>query len=231
MPAPAPQPSITPIPVPAGTGEVLLVGGVFDPPHRAHIALPAAARDVAMPEAWLVYAPAARSPFKPAGAVASDADRLEMLRLGLEDTPRAAVWTDELDRARGDPSYWIDTLHRARRVLGPRVALRFFLGADQAAEFYRWRDPRGILALAEPLVLPRAPLESPGAILDRLRAAAFWTDGELARWRSWVLAGAAMDDSASAVRAALATGDRPVLERMLHPAVLSYIESRRLYGT
>src|SRR4051812_409359 len=217
------------MPVPGDSGAVLMVGGVFDPPHRAHVALPAAARDAAMPDAWLVYTPAARSPFKPAGAAAGDADRIEMLRRALAGTPRAAIWTDELDRDGARPSYWIETLQRARGVLAPGVALRFFIGADQAVEFHRWRDPRGILALAEPIVLPRAPLGTPASVVEGLKAAGYWSDAELGRWRGWVLDGPVLDESASAVRAALAGSDRRTLDRMLEPSVLAYIRQRGLY--
>ena len=48
----------------------------------------------------LIYMPAARSPHKSTGPVASDADRIAMLRLALEGESRASVWTDEIDRTR-----------------------------------------------------------------------------------------------------------------------------------
>jgi len=51
-------------PVPEGAREVVVFGGSFDPPTRAHTALPIASRD-AMGADHLVYIPAARSPFKP----------------------------------------------------------------------------------------------------------------------------------------------------------------------
>jgi len=221
------EPPITPLPVPAGTREVLLVGGVFDPPHPAHVALPALARERAAPGAWLVYVPASRSPLKEA-ARAPDADRVRMLLLALAGMPRAGLWTDELDRApaSGGPSYWIDTLARARTTLGPSVALRFVIGADQASQFHKWKSPREILALSEPLVLLRAPLTNRDSLLAALRAAGFWSDDELAAWSRRVVEGPLMPDSSTGARAALASGRDPA---SLDPAVRDYIRQHNPY--
>jgi nicotinate-nucleotide adenylyltransferase len=211
----------------------MLVGGVFDPPHRAHLQLPALARSRVMGAgAWLVYVPAARSPLKPEQPRASDADRVAMLRLALEGVERAAVWTDEIDRAAGGaagPSYWIETLERARRVLEQGVRLRFAIGADQAAQFHRWRRAREILQLAEPVVLLRAPNVTAGAVIESLRSAGVWSEQDLTEWALRILDGPVMDDSATEARAALARGDSVALARMLGPSTLGYIRERGLY--
>jgi nicotinate-nucleotide adenylyltransferase len=150
---------------------VVLFGGTFDPPHLAHAQLAHEARDRAAADhpgsAWLLAVPAARSPHKSAGPIASDAHRAAMLRLAFADVPRAAVWTDELDRAaaaraaaKPDASFAIDTLRRARAWLdahgGSAVTLRLLIGADQALALHRWREPAALIALAPPLIMLRA---------------------------------------------------------------------------
>jgi nicotinate-nucleotide adenylyltransferase len=222
-----PESQVTPVPVPAGTREVLLVGGLFDPPHPAHVALPLLARERAAPGAWLVYVPAARSPLKDA-ATAPDADRVRMLLLALAGTTRAGVWTDELDRvhASGEPSYWIDTLARARASLGPSASLRFVIGADQAAQFHRWKSPREILALSEPLVLLRAPFTTRGSLLTALTGAHFWSRDELEAWSRRIVDGPLMPDNSTQAREALASGREPA---PLDPAVRDYIRQHDLY--
>ena len=165
---------------------VVLFGGSFDPPHRAHAALPDAVR-AALPDAecaWLLYIPAARSPHKQRGPVASDDQRLEMLRLAIKDVAHAAVWTDEVDRATsGTPSFTIDTVRRARAWLdasgGTRVTLRLLIGADQAAKFHTWREPRRIIDIAEPLVMLRRPSESADELRAAMAAPSLWSAGEL----------------------------------------------------
>ncbi|MEX2219394.1 MAG: nicotinate-nicotinamide nucleotide adenylyltransferase [Phycisphaerales bacterium] len=238
-----PSTPITPIPVPGGAREVLLVGGLFDPPHRAHVELPAFARQrAAAHDAWLIFVPATASPLKPRGPRAPDTDRVAMLQRAIDGLDWAAIWTDEIDRAGPPaadnaatppearaPSYWIDTLRRAREALGPGVAIRFIIGADQAAEFHRWRDPRGVLALARPLVLLRPPFSAPGELIDAMRSANFWNERDLAEWRAAIVENPLTPLSASAARRSIHSGDLQGAERALQPQVLAYIRERGLY--
>ena len=62
---------------------VAVYGGTFDPPTRAHAALPLAVVD-AIGADWLLVIPAAASPFKPGGAHATDPQRLEMLKQAVQ---------------------------------------------------------------------------------------------------------------------------------------------------
>ncbi|MGE3108587.1 MAG: hypothetical protein AB7G11_09080 [Phycisphaerales bacterium] len=121
---------------------ILVFGGSFDPPHRAHVELPVLARERLEERlgcegrGQLVYVPAARSPFKQAGSIAPDADRAEMLRIATRGVARACVWTDEIDRAHAagggtavfgppdhgapvpvKPSYTIETIERLNRLM------------------------------------------------------------------------------------------------------------------
>ncbi len=222
--------AITPIPVPQNAREIALFGGTFDPPHRAHAELAAAARDLAAPGAWLVFVPAARSPFKE-DAPSADEHRLAMLRLATTAVERGAIWTDELDRAgRGEPSYWIDTLRRAGAAR-PDAKLRFLIGSDQAAEFHRWREPGAILEIARPIVLPRAPVTTPEELGATLRETGAWSQAQIAAWRGAMVALPAVDSSATRARALLRAGrlDDPSLSELVDPAVLEYIHAHGLY--
>jgi nicotinate-nucleotide adenylyltransferase len=230
MPQPRPDrplPDPTPIPAPADAHALLLFGGSFDPPTIAHTSVAADARSAALGSgAWLCFVPAARSPFKP-DPPAPDDHRVAMLRLAIGAVPKACVWTDEIDRAAaGQPSYWIDTLRRAR-AQRPGAGLRFLIGADQAAEFHRWKDARAVLSLAPPLVYPREPLETPQALRERLEAVQVWTDSELDRWSGAMLDLPTTPGSATDVRRALASG--APAPGLLAPEVAAYIRQHRLY--
>lgn len=226
---------ITPLPVPEGASCLLLFGGMFDPPHLAHTALAAQARDLGPgPDAWLLFVPAARSPLKESAPGAGDHDRIRMVDLAIRELPRATLWTDEIDRAAAStddpsPSYWIDTLRRARKVLPPATEVRFLIGADQALAFHCWRSFRDILSLASPLILLRAPATSPQTLLDGLRNTGEWTEHDLSKWQSWILPTAVVDPSSTDVRTSLARGDIESAARLLHPDVLDYIQQHRLY--
>jgi nicotinate-nucleotide adenylyltransferase len=235
------------LPVPAGAVPVLLYGGVFDPPHRAHIELPLRVRELVLgPEAWLVFVPAAKSPLKPGGPAAADEDRVAMLRVAIEGVERAGVWVEEIERARASPkgregaSYWIDTVQRASLAVQPG-RLWFLIGADQAADFHRWRDYRRILSIARPLVMLRSPFDSPAALEEALRRAEtpdgrpVWTSDDVAMWLHAVAPVPLRDDSSTVLRELLARRDEtstsPQLAAMLHPRVIEYIRQRpRLYA-
>ncbi len=183
---------------------VLLVGGSFDPVHEAHTVLADQARRLAMDgRGEIVFVPAARSPHKREAPLASDRQRVDMLGLAALGLERWSVWTHELDRATGgEPSYWIDTLREARsRFEGE---LRFLIGADQAVAFHLWREPREILDLARPVVLPRRGIGSAAELADSMAPGEAWSAREIDAWKSWLVPTTEISVSASAIREALA---------------------------
>ncbi len=237
--------------LPSRVRTLVVFGGTFDPPHRAHVTGVRRALRSALGDAHaLLYVPAARNPLKETGPLASDADRVAMLTRGLgralraEAGPVVRVWTGELDgaarsAARGgtrSPSYTIDTLRRLRRALPRRVALRLLIGADQAAAFHRWKDARAVVRLAEPLVLPRAGVATREALAGVMDAG-FWTPRERAAWGARLLAMRPIDVSSTAVRDALRGAGRDVRAwranaalRSLPAPVARHIAARGLYG-
>lgn len=233
MDAHAGERRITPLPVPPGTRSVLLFGGTFDPPHRAHVDLAAAAcRRVLGPDAWLVFVPAARSPFKTGGSATPAHHRARMLLLATHGLDRAAVWTDEIDRTpQGEASFWVATLERARASLPDDADLRFLIGSDQAEQLHRWRDPGRIIKLARPVVLLRPPARDAADMEQRMAPAiAECPDLGAVDWRKAVCPLELSDASATAIRAALRTRQPDAtLDRLLHPDVLAYIRRHALY--
>jgi len=209
-----------------GTRQVIVFGGSFDPPHRAHVELPRLVRE-AIGADVVLYVPAKRSPFKGSAPGASGDERMEMLRLAVGDDARSLVSAMELERGEG-PSYTVETLRELAREFGPGVRLRLLMGADQAAEFHRWREPAEIMRLAEPVVMLRAPAESWEGLRGRLEP--HWTPGEVEQWGRRVVRVPTMDVSATAVRELLASGaDNGRLDRWMMPQVLRYVRERGLY--
>ncbi|MFI4917224.1 MAG: nicotinate-nicotinamide nucleotide adenylyltransferase [Phycisphaerales bacterium JB060] len=220
----------TPLPIPDERRHVALFGGTFDPPHLAHTTLANLGRQAiehrAGAPATLVFVPAARSPHKSDAPTATDAQRVEMLRLATSDVPDCTIWTDELDRAaEGEPSYWARTLERAATLLAHRT-LWFIIGADQAASFHRWRQPREMLQLARPIVLPRHPIASSNDLRANMASAGFWDETELDRWAESFVDIDLLRAASTEVREAQGSPfDTP-----LHPSVLDYARANNLYG-
>lgn len=206
---------------------VALCGGTFDPPHRAHVELPVAARD-ALGADWLLYAVAHASPFKTGdGAATPDHHRLEMLRLATAGLPRVSV--TDLEIRRGGASYTIDTVRELNGLL-PDVRLRLLVGADQAAEFHRWREARALIEETQPAVMLRTPRETRETLRKAL--APHWTGAELDGWIARVVETPVVDVSATGVRETLRRegAGSASLRGVVDARVLGYIRQNGLYG-
>lgn len=211
---------------PAEAAPLLLFGGSFDPPHRGHVHIARHALLAAGPAAWLVYCPAARSPFKANAPVASDAARIEMLGLMLADEPRCSLWRDELERTTpGQASYAIDSVRRLAERF-PGRPLRLLIGADQAVAFHRWKDAATLLELAPPLIACRDEAAATReALTASLRATGAWTSEQIERLAAGCFACPLIEASSTSIRAAAGeAGD------LLHPAVAAYVRSHGLYA-
>jgi nicotinate-nucleotide adenylyltransferase len=204
---------------------LLIYGGSFDPPHRAHIDLPLAAGRAVGAE--VMFVPAGSPPHKPGSSITPAEHRLAMLRLALAGRAGCSISTIELDRP--GPSYTVDTLVCLRRQLPPRTKLRLLIGSDMALCFHQWRDPHRIIQIAEPLVMLRPPVADAGSLLDQLPAD-FGPDDKR-RWVDRIVPVPWMDVSSSDLRNRLARGDydHPAVRSNLDRSVIDYIRRHRLY--
>ena len=155
-----------------------------------------------------------------------------MLKAASQYIPNSRIWTEEIDRSKDSkPSYWIDTLRRARRELSRSTPLRFIIGSDQALVFQKWKDFRKILKLAEPLVMVRPPHANRAAVLRAMRALRVWTPEELKQWGTWINSGKRLGLSSTEARSLLAQGrGRVYLRKSLPPEVRRYIAKHNLYS-
>lgn len=141
-----------------------LFGGSFNPPHVGHLIVAERLREEGGFDAvWWV--PARVSPHKTSQGLASAADRVAMIRLAIENNPGFDVCTLELDRPA--PSFTVDTV-RQLRATHPDARFEVLVGADSLRGFPEWRDPAGIVAMADLLVYPRSG--EPTGISDPLLA-------------------------------------------------------------
>ena len=118
-----------------------LLGGSFDPPHLAHLALGRLARQaLALDELrWLP----AGAPWQKAGRLmAPAAHRAAMLGLLLADEPGALIDPRELQR--DGATFTIDTVRelQAEQLKSDQPPAEWFLilGQDQYSRFDTWRD-------------------------------------------------------------------------------------------
>lgn len=214
-----------------------VLGGTFNPPHRGHLHAATLAKD-ALALDQVLFIPTNIPPHKQLPQhTASAADRCEMVRQLLQETPWAVL--DDREIRRGGPSYTVDTLRElvARSPVTPGLpsatpnqvppALYLIIGTDMLLSFDRiWRAPRAIAQLATLAVCARSDddwdaLECKADTLRRTLDA-----------RITLIPGTSLTISSTELRAALRHIDasRAYLETWLPPAVLAFIQQKHLYG-
>jgi nicotinate-nucleotide adenylyltransferase len=186
-----------------------MMGGAFDPPHLAHLALAQTALSALQLDELRVF-PTGQAWHK-ASALSPAHHRLVMTRLAMADLPGVVV--DDAELRRSGPTYTLDTLQALHQHL-PQARLFLIIGADQARDFQRWHGWRDILRLATLAVAERDP------------GAGEWHNpdlGEVAR-----LPMPLTDLSATAIRDRCRAG--LTLQGMVAPQVADYIEQHGLYA-
>lgn len=197
-----------------------ILGGSFNPVHTGHLIL---AQD-ALEQFGLhrvFFVPAAQPPHKPSPTLASCEDRLEMLRLAVDDDPRFDV--SDLELRRGGVSYTVDTLRRLREEC-PGASLFFIIGGDTLRELHTWKDIYTVLSLCEIITVAR-----PGFRVDDLDAASLRLDDPWPRkLAANVATGHLVEISATDIRARVARGHS--IRYLVPAAVATYIQRRNIYG-
>jgi nicotinate-nucleotide adenylyltransferase len=183
-----------------------ILGGTFDPIHKAHLALARDAADQFHLERVL-FVVASRPPHKSGITHAGYAHRVRMVELACAGDRRFEASRLEEDTA----SYSIDTITRVRVGLAPGDHLFFVIGADAFAEIETWRRWREVVSAVTFIVASRpghAYRVPEGVAIERLETVD-------------------LPFSSSAIRRALAAGERP---GELTEPVLAYILRHGLYG-
>ncbi len=193
-----------------------ILGGAFNPPHLGHLVCAQEAA-VRLELDRVLLVPVGEAPHREVDEDPGGEARLELSRAATGDDDRLGCSRVELDRA--GPSYTVDTLRALRDEGDDDEELVLILGADQAAELPSWREPEGVLGLAEVAVVERAGL---GAEAVRARV-----EGLAGAERVGFFSMPRIDVSSTLVRQRVADG-LPV--RYLVPdAVRSLIAERGLY--
>ena len=206
-----------------------ILGGTFNPVHRAHLDLGESARRELGLERVL-FVPAGDPPLKRSG-VAPAAHRLAMVRLALRDSP--AFEADPIELSRPGPSYTVDTLRELSRRPGARP-LWFVCGADALAELPAWRDFERLFDYAG-FAVARRPGQTGTleALLPPALAGAFEPAPGAGGWRHRsggalrLLPFEPVELSASRIRARVARGEG--IDDLVPLPVARYIEEHRLY--
>ncbi|WP_353230252.1 nicotinate-nucleotide adenylyltransferase [Novosphingobium sp.] len=153
----------------AGGKTIGLLGGSFNPAHGAHRRISRhALAALGLNEVWWLVSPG--NVLKPAAGMAALAARYASATRAARGLP-IRVTTIELELG---TRYTADTLARLQRRY-PRFRFVWLMGADNLAQFHRWRDWRTIARL-----MPIAVIARPGYSVSAMTSPAMaW----LYRWR------------------------------------------------
>jgi nicotinate-nucleotide adenylyltransferase len=190
-----------------------LLGGTFNPPHLAHlVCAQEALLQLALDRVLLV--PVATPPHKAIEADPGVEHRVAMCEAAVADDDRFGVSRADADRA--GPSYTVELL----RSLSGADELTFIVGGDMALSLPAWRDPEGVLALAQLGVAEREGVRR-ADIAERLSGLAGADE------RVVFFDMPRLDISSSLIRRRAAEGGP--LRYLVPDAVADYIEREGLY--
>ncbi len=119
-----------------------ILGGSFDPPHKAHVALARSALSQLLLDVLHVVPTGAA--WHKARMLSLAKDRVAMARLAfLESSPveRSSdkIVVDEREILRSGPSFTIDTVKEIEQLY-PGATIYLIIGQDQAQAFSSWRE-------------------------------------------------------------------------------------------
>lgn len=133
-----------------------MIGGSFDPVHEGHIQL---AREILgrYPLAKLYMVPARANPLKPT-PVASSEQRLDMLRLAIEEIPDLRLEISDFEIRKTTPSYTIDTVEYLKEQSGAEIVL--IIGDEIFPSLPEWHRPLDLVRTANIAVTTRLRSQS-----------------------------------------------------------------------
>ena len=132
--------------------KIAILGGTFDPPHLGHLIL----ADTVIRELnydKVLFIPSKIPPHKNISGEVSNEDRLNMLKLSIEDDKRFSF--DDYELKSEGISYSIKTLNYLYENYDIDGKIALIIGADLIKDFHKWKEPEKISELANIVAVNR----------------------------------------------------------------------------
>ncbi len=118
-----------------------LLGGSFNPAHEGHVYISEVAlRKLGLDQVWWLVSP--QNPLKPTTGMATQAERVKSAQKVVK-TPQICITTLENQLK---TRYTADTLKALKRRY-PNINFIWIMGADNLADFHRWKNWQQIFGL------------------------------------------------------------------------------------
>ncbi|MEE1314059.1 MAG: nicotinate-nucleotide adenylyltransferase [Lachnospiraceae bacterium] len=193
-----------------------IMGGTFNPIHYGHLMLAENAYEQFELDQVLIM-PAKNPYYKKISSNITEQNRVEMIRLAIQDNPHFCFSDIELKREGN--TYTVDTLTELAKE-HPDVDYYFILGADSLYHIESWKDTEKIFSLAKIVAASRADTYS--AIDSQIEYLNDKYGAEVLRLNSPNL-----EISSSYLRRQLKAGKS--CRYLLPDSVLSYMKEHKLY--
>lgn len=196
-----------------------IMGGTFDPIHSGHLMLGKQAyEEYDLDCVW--YMPSRQPPHKKDHQITSPANRLEMVRLAVENTPFFACSDFELCRTEGN-TYTADTLLLLKQAY-PDTEFYFIVGADSIFDIEKWYHPEIVMKNAVILAADRSCGHDDIPLNRQIEYLAKKYDAKICRLHS-----RRMDVSSQLLREKIQNGE--CISSYIPDPVAQFIEEHHLY--
>lgn len=131
--------------------KVGLYFGSFNPIHNGHLIIAQTVLELAsIDEIWFIISP--QNPLKKNKNLLHEFDRIDMVRLAIEDNDRFKA--SDVEFSMPKPSYTIDTLSYLREKY-PQTEFELIIGGDNLAILPKWKNSNKIIEDFGLIVYPR----------------------------------------------------------------------------
>ena len=197
--------------------KVGIMGGTFDPIHYGHLLLAQNALETYGLDD-ILFVPSGTPWLKESTKVLSKNKRVSMTGIAIEDNPRFALSTIEIDREGNSYSY--ETVEELKKH-NPGLNFYFIMGADSLLQIESWKCPDRLMKECTLLVAVRDDCDKEG--LEK--QIAYLTERYEARIE--ILPAARIDISSTRIREMIQEGRS--VRYMLPDSVIAFIQKNHLY--
>lgn len=205
----------------------IIFGGTFDPIHNGHIRLAHAIYKTFAQQ--IIFTPVAVPNYK-APPIATGPQRLDMLRLAINNNPHFIINSYEILQAEFTPT--VNSLEKLRTEIGELQPIYFVIGEDALLELDSWDNWRRLFCLTNFIVVmrPGYNLETMSAPLKQeylKRSTHNFTNMTTPHGQIYILDFKPLDISSTKIRNNIAQ-NLPI-EQLVDPAVMRYITDNNVY--
>ncbi|MDO4976555.1 MAG: nicotinate-nucleotide adenylyltransferase [Eubacteriales bacterium] len=200
------------------TKKIGIMGGTFNPIHFGHLLLAETAYEQFGLDEIMIM-PTKNTYYKKMPHHVTQEQRLDMIRLAIEDNPHFHLSLEEINRE--GTTYTVETLQNLTKE-HPDYEYYFIVGADSLYHMESWYQPEEIFKMAIIVVAGRG-----GASVSALESQIEYLENKFDDARIEKLYSPIMEISSSGIRKRIIQGES--IRYLLPQNVVNYIEEHKVY--